>query len=40
MTSSSMKFDMKKFDGRIDFGLSQVQIEDVVIQYGVHKALR
>ena len=37
---SAMKFDVKKFDGRINFGLWQVQVKDLLIQYGLHKALK
>ena len=28
------KFDIEKFDGRINFGLWQVQVKDVLIQFG------
>ena len=38
--SSAMGFDVEKFDGRINFGLWQVQVKDVLIQSGLHKALR
>jgi len=38
--SSAMRFDVDKFDGRINFGLWQVQVKDVLIQSGLHKALR
>ncbi|KAL6582592.1 hypothetical protein OROMI_004670 [Orobanche minor] len=38
--SSAMKFDVEKFDGRINFGLWQVQVKDVLIQSGLHKALK
>ena len=34
-----MRFDVEKFDGRINFGLWQVQVKDVLIQSGLHKAL-
>ncbi|KAF7823623.1 Pol-like polyprotein/retrotransposon [Senna tora] len=37
--SSAMKFDVEKFDGMINFGLWQVQVKDVLIQLGLHKAL-
>ena len=37
---SPMKFDVENFDGRINFGLWQVQVKDVLIQSGLHKALR
>ena len=36
---SSMKFNVEKFDGRINFGLWQVQVKDLFIQSGLHKAL-
>ena len=35
-----MKFDVEKFDGRINFGLWQVQVKDLLIQSGLHKALK
>jgi hypothetical protein len=35
-----MKFDIEKFDGRINFGLWKVQVNDVLIQSGLHKALK
>ena len=38
--SSAMRFDVEKFDGMINFGLWQVQVNDVLIQSGLHKALR
>ncbi|KAJ9561463.1 hypothetical protein OSB04_006623 [Centaurea solstitialis] len=38
--SSAMRFDVEKFDGRINFGLWQVQVKDVLIQSGLHKALK
>jgi len=38
--SSAMKFDIEKFDGRINFGLRKVQVKDVLIQLGLHKALK
>ena len=37
---STMKFDAEKFDGRIYFGLWKVQVKDLLIQYGLHKALK
>ncbi|KAJ0834198.1 putative RNA-directed DNA polymerase [Helianthus annuus] len=37
---SPMRFDVEKYDGRINFGLWQVQVKDVLIQSGLHKALR
>jgi len=38
--SSVMKFDIEKFDGRINFGLWKVQVKDVLIQSGLHEALK
>ncbi|KAK9232475.1 hypothetical protein WN943_022721 [Citrus x changshan-huyou] len=38
--SSPVKFEIEKFDGRINFGLWQVQVKDVLIQSGLHKALK
>ncbi|RYR77072.1 hypothetical protein Ahy_A01g001550 [Arachis hypogaea] len=35
---SELRFE--KFDGRINFGLWQVQVKDVLIQSGLHKALK
>ena len=35
-----MKFDIEKFDGIISFGLWQVQVKDLLIQSGLHKALK
>ena len=35
-----MKFEIEKFDGRINFGLWQVQVKDVLIQSGLNKALK
>ncbi|KAK7245918.1 hypothetical protein RIF29_40772 [Crotalaria pallida] len=37
--SSAVKFDIEKFDGRINFGMWQIQVKDVLIQSGLHKAL-
>lgn len=37
---SPMRFDVEKFDGRINFGLWQVQVKDVLIQSGLHNAVR
>ncbi|KAF3622233.1 hypothetical protein FXO38_31400 [Capsicum annuum] len=34
------KFEIEKFDGRINFGVWQVQVKDVLIQSGLHKALK
>ncbi|KAL8503549.1 hypothetical protein ACS0TY_022329 [Phlomoides rotata] len=39
-TLSSMKFDVEKFDGRINFNSWQVQVKDVLIQSGVHQTLK
>ncbi|RYR58165.1 hypothetical protein Ahy_A05g023834 [Arachis hypogaea] len=38
--SSAVKLEIEKFDGRINFGLWQVQVKDVLIQSGLHKALK
>jgi hypothetical protein len=38
--STAMKFDIEKFDGRINFGLWKVQVKDVLIQSRLHKALK
>ncbi|KAL4589303.1 hypothetical protein LXL04_002209 [Taraxacum kok-saghyz] len=35
-----MRFDVEKYDRRINFGLWQVQVKDVLIQSGLHKALK
>ncbi|KAL4566695.1 hypothetical protein LXL04_030816 [Taraxacum kok-saghyz] len=35
-----MRFDVEKYEGRINFGLWQVQVKDVLIQSGLHKALK
>ena len=37
---STVKFDIEKFDGRINFGLWQIQVKDLLIQHGLHKALK
>ncbi|KAL5793506.1 hypothetical protein ACOSP7_002100 [Xanthoceras sorbifolium] len=37
---SSLKFDVEKFDGKINSGLWQVQVKDVLIQSGLHKVLK
>ncbi|KAJ0086632.1 hypothetical protein Patl1_07131 [Pistacia atlantica] len=37
---SSIKFDIEKFNRRINFGLWQVQVKDVMIQSGLHKVLK
>ena len=36
----SFRFDIEKFDGRINFGLWQVQVKDILIQSGLYKALK
>ncbi|MED6106159.1 hypothetical protein PIB30_002050 [Stylosanthes scabra] len=36
-STSAVKFNIEKFDGRIFFGLWQVQVNDVLIQSGLHK---
>ena len=38
--SSAVKLEIEKFDGRINFGLWQIQVKDVLIQSGLHKALK
>ncbi|KAL5756363.1 hypothetical protein ACOSQ2_021109 [Xanthoceras sorbifolium] len=38
--SSLIKFDVEKFDGRINFGLWQVQVKDMLIQSRLHKVLK
>lgn len=38
--SNLARFDVEKFDGRINFGLWQVQVKDILIQSGLHKALK
>ena len=38
--SSAMKLELEKFDGNINFGLWQVQVKDILIQSGLHKALK
>lgn len=37
---SLITFDVEKFDGRINFDLWQVQVNDVLIQVGLHKTLK
>ena len=37
---SAMKFDVEKFDRRINFDLWQVQVKDLLIKSGLHKALK
>lgn len=38
--ANAVKCDIEKFDGRINFGLWQTQVKDVLIQSGLHKALK
>lgn len=38
--SNAVRFDVEKFDGKINFGLWQIQVKDVLIQSGLHKALK
>ncbi|AES68367.1 hypothetical protein MTR_3g007450 [Medicago truncatula] len=38
--SSAMSFDIEKFDGITNFGLWKVQVKGVLIQSGLHKALK
>ncbi|QHO24915.1 Retrovirus-related Pol polyprotein [Arachis hypogaea] len=38
--SSVVKLEIEKFDGRINFGLWQIQVKDVLIKSGLHKALK
>ncbi|XP_052117385.1 uncharacterized protein LOC127747476 [Arachis duranensis] len=38
--SSAVKLEIEKFDGRINFGLWQIQVKDVLIQSDLHKALK
>ena len=35
-----MKFDVEEFDGIINFDLCQVKVNDLLIQFGLHKALK
>ena len=37
---SNAKFEVEKFDGKNNFGLWQVQVRDVLIQQGLHRALK
>lgn len=37
---SNARFDIEKFDGKINFGLWQVQVRDILIQQGLHRALK
>jgi hypothetical protein len=36
----SLKFGIERYDGRMNFGLWQIQVKDILIQYGLHKMLR
>ena len=36
----SLKFGIERFNGRMNFGLWQIQVKDILIQYGLHKRLR
>ncbi|KAL5756246.1 hypothetical protein ACOSP7_020674 [Xanthoceras sorbifolium] len=38
--SSPVRFDVEKFDGRINFGLWQIQVKNVLTQSGLHKVLK
>jgi len=38
--ASAIKCDIEKFDGRMNFGLCQTQVKDVLIQYGLHMVLK
>ena len=40
LAKMSFIFDIEKFDGRINFGLWQVQVKDILIQSGLYKALK
>ena len=35
-----MRFDIEKFDVKMNFGLWQIQVKDILIQHGLHKALK
>ncbi|KAK2648389.1 hypothetical protein Ddye_015878 [Dipteronia dyeriana] len=35
-----MRFEVEKFDEKINFGLWQARVKDLLIQYGLHKALK
>jgi hypothetical protein len=35
----SLKFGIEKFDGKMNFGLWQIQVKDILIQSGLHKIL-
>jgi hypothetical protein len=36
----SLKFGIERFDRRMNFGLWQIQVKDILIQSGLHKTLR
>ncbi len=36
--SSAVKLELEKLDGNIKFGLWRVQVKDILIQSGLHKA--
>ena len=38
--SCPVKFEIENFDGKINFGLWQIQVKNVLIQFGLHKALK
>lgn len=38
--SNPIRIAFEKFDGRISFGLWQLQVKDVLIQSTLHKALK
>ena len=38
--TNMVRYDVEKFDGKINFGLWQVQVKDLLIQSGLHKALK
>ena len=37
---SATKFDVEKFNGKINFALWQVQVKDLLIQSGLYKVLK
>ncbi|KAH9671379.1 hypothetical protein KPL70_017352 [Citrus sinensis] len=38
--SSLVKFEIETFDGKLNFGLWQIEVKDMLIQSGLHKALK
>ena len=38
--TSNAKFEVEKFNGKINFSLWKVQVKDILIQQGLHKALK